>query len=151
MEYREDYYNFSHYILPYNVFNFKGMILKSIIKDTSCEDLKRSWDCVTVDNGIKSESPSFEMCLEKIDDDRSLIIIKIPEAKEVRETPFIGIIFDENFNELRYFVLEITEKLYGYSGFFLCEWSKEWNHINHKFYKELLSKDEFYKAVVKAI
>ncbi|WP_156946279.1 hypothetical protein [Clostridium akagii] len=49
---------------------------------------------------------------------KSLIIIKMPEAKEAQETPFISITYDENFDDIRYFVFEIAANFYGQSGFF---------------------------------
>ncbi len=150
MERREDYYLFSHYILPYNVFKLKGMMIKNISKDKLCAGLIRSWDSIKTENGVNSQSPNFEMNVKDMKNGKSLIIIKMPEAKETQETPFIGITYDENFDDIRYFVFEIAANLYGKSGFFLCEWSKELNHINHKFYKNLLNVKEFYNAVIEA-
>ncbi len=81
MERREDYYLFSHYILPYNVFRLKGMMIRNILNDKLCENLIRPWNIIETESGVNSQSPNFEMNVKDMENGKSLIIIKMPEAK----------------------------------------------------------------------
>ncbi|PJI10208.1 MULTISPECIES: hypothetical protein [Clostridium] len=134
--YREDYYKFSHYLLPYSIFKFGNVIIKRILEDEEefIESLKVSWNSIELEgNSIRSNPPSFDIDNIKIDENKTLIIIKIPEAKEERETSYIGIGFNKN-NDFRYFTYEIGKGLHYEKIYFLCEWTKKFNHINHGMY-----------------
>ncbi|URZ01259.1 hypothetical protein [Clostridium felsineum] len=136
--YREDYYKFSHYFLPNFLFKFGDIIIKRMLenKEEFIESLKISWNSIELEKSFtRNDPPSFEINNINIDEDKSLIIIKIPEAKEERETPYIGIGFNKS-NDIRYFTYEIGKGLHYEEIYFLCEWTRELKHINHGMYSD---------------
>ncbi|CAB1249293.1 hypothetical protein ACFHWD_20435 [Clostridium sp. MT-14] len=132
MEYREDYYKFSHVIFPISLFKYRKQFIQKIKKegDSFSTILKKGWNSIVIEKGIRNAPPSFKInLLNNIKNSYSLIVIEIPEARESTETPYIGIVFDKDYN-IRYFTYEI-EKEFGKKCYFLCEWSQDRTHINY--------------------
>lgn len=132
---RRDYYNFTHYLLPHTVFKFPEMTISNILgdKEKFAETLKVVWKTIELEDNVeRSIAPSFSFGIEKISDNTNLIILNIPEATEFLEAPFVGIVFDKKFN-VRYFTYEIN-KQDNKECYFLCEWEKEWRHVNYSSY-----------------
>jgi hypothetical protein len=126
MEQRMDYYKFTHYFLPHTVFNFPEITIGQILenKEKYAEKLKIVWKKIELeDNQQRSIAPNFSIDLKKINDNTTLIVLKIPEA------PYIGIVFDKEFN-IRYFTYEVGKDC-DKGTYHLCEWSKKWNHSNY--------------------
>ncbi|URZ04122.1 hypothetical protein [Clostridium felsineum] len=134
--YREEYYKFSHEFLPNSLFKFGDVIIKRVLEDREefVESLKESWKNIELEKSfIRSDPPSFKIDDLNIDKTKSLIIIKVPEAKEEREALYIGIGFNKE-NDIRYFTYEIGKGLHYENVYFLCEWTRELKHINHGMY-----------------
>ncbi|MCR3760580.1 hypothetical protein [Clostridium felsineum] len=134
--YREDYYKFSHYFLPYSLFKFGNLIIKRILedKDGFIKNLKTSWRNIELEKSfVRSNPPSFEIDNIEINKAKSLIVVKMPEAKEEKEALYIGIGFNKK-NDIRYFTYEIGKGIHFEDVYFLCEWTKELKHINHGVY-----------------
>ncbi len=132
MKARIDYYKFTHYFFPYILFNFSETVIKQILKNKECfaEKLILGWDDIGIEEDYqRSDAPSLSFEIENIDESSTLIILKIPEARGVLEAPFIGIYFNKEY-KVRYFTYEIAES-YDENCYFLCEWTKEWHHINY--------------------
>jgi hypothetical protein len=139
MEYREDYYKFSHVLFPISIFEHGQQIIQKILKDKDSfiNVLKNAWNGIVIEKGIKNVSPSFKInLLDNIKNPYSLIVIEIPEARESTETPYVGIVFDKDYN-IRYFTYEI-EKEFGEECYFLCEWAQNRTRMN---YGEHMKKD----------
>lgn len=132
MKKRMDYYKFTHYFLPHTLFNFSEVAIGQILKDKEkfAQKLKLTWRSIKLEgNEQRSQAPSFSFEIKKINDNYTLIVLKIPEAKDALEAPFIGIVFNKKY-KVRYFTYEIAESL-GDKCYLLCEWDQSWNHKNY--------------------
>lgn len=148
---RRDYYNFTHYLLPHTVFNFTEITINQILrnKDKFAEKLKCGWETIEIEEGEeRSTAPSFSFEIQEINDNNTLIILKIPEAAKFLEATFVGIVFDENFN-VRYFTYELGEDC-EVGRYHLCEWTPKWAHLNYGINMEYNTED-FINKVRKAV
>jgi hypothetical protein len=139
MSIREDYYKFSHLLLPHTVFNYGRVAIDRVKKDKNAFvlDLKRSWQSIQIEsNDSRNDAPSFQIDIRKLDVIHNLIILTIPETIEVWETPYIGITFDDAYN-IRYFTYEIGKTIEDKLVFFLCQLTKSGEHINYGKFEEL--------------
>jgi hypothetical protein len=137
MTQRKDYYEFSHKLLPESFFNYSKQIIQKLEKDPESfiPALKRTWNRTFSQTKFNDISPNFKVKISNnVKNSYSIITIEIPEAKEDLETPFIGITFDANYS-IRYFVYEIDKSL-GCCSYFLCEWTKDYKHLNYGIYLE---------------
>lgn len=129
---REDYYKFAHKYLPNTFFKYGEIAINMAVDDKLryAEKLKQTWKSMQLEGMLKKKYPSFEIDIKNIDEEYSLIIIEIPEARKAYETPFIGVLYNKEYN-VRYFTYEIAEEFGGENAYFLCEWTEKWDHINH--------------------
>ena len=84
---------------------------------------------------LRNESPLFKIDIKSINKEINLIVIKIPTAKEELEAYYLGVAYDENYN-VRYFTYEVTKGPGNDMLYALCEWTKDWSHINYGFYPD---------------
>jgi hypothetical protein len=137
MSYREDFYKFSHYFLPNKLFNSEGAIINRKLKNKEIltEALISIWQSIEIeDYSTKNILPEFSIEVRRMDNCNSIIVIKIPEAREELEALYIGIIFDKNF-KIRYFTYEIGVNSYQEKGYYLFECTINWENINYGFFK----------------
>jgi hypothetical protein len=88
------------------------------------------------DYSTKNILPEFSIEVRRMDNCNSIIVIKIPEAREELEALYIGIIFDKNF-KIRYFTYEIGVNPHQEKGYYLFECTINWENINYGFFKEI--------------
>lgn len=136
--YREDFYKFSHYFLPNKLFNSEGSVINRKLKNKDIleEALINIWQNIEMeDYSTKNILPEFSIEVRRMDNCNSIIVIKIPEAREELEALYIGIIFDKNF-KIRYFTYEIGVNPHQEKGYYLFECTINWESINYGFFKE---------------
>ena len=136
MDTREDYYKFAHYLFPYMMFNYGKAVIGQMTKekDIFAQRLRKNWENIKIENTInRSIPPNFHIDIKRLDVIHNLIVVTLPEASEAWETPYIGITFDDNC-DIKYFTYEIGKISDSQEGYFLCQWTPDWKHINHGSY-----------------
>ena len=132
MSYREDYYKFTHYLVPYTVFSYGRLMIYRMEKNENSfiEELKRTWAAIELEKPqLRNEYPSFGIETIQLTVEHTGII-SIPEASESQEAMYIAIVFDTTDN-FRYFTYEIGKGNQGRPLYFLCEWTQSQQHINY--------------------
>lgn len=77
-----------------------------------------------------------------------MAIIHVPEASEAMEAPYIGIVFDKEFNA-RYFTYEIGDYMdKDYCA--VCEWSLNREHVSWQIHNEC-SLENFIREIMTII
>lgn len=147
MGYREDYYKFSHKLLPQAFFSFGKTTIERILenKEQFIKKLKYTWESMQLDSRVRRKAPSFEIDIRELDSTYSLIVVKIPEANKPMETPYIGVLFDKDYN-IRYFTYEISNEINGKHEYLMCEWTQQWEHLNYG-----LQEDGEYETFLRAL
>jgi hypothetical protein len=130
---REDYYKFTHHLMPHTIFNYGRLLVYRMMRneDEFIDNLKKTWLSIEVEKGdFKSDPPEFELNIINLNAEHTAIIITIPEAMEKQEAVYIGIIYDKDDN-FRYFTYEIGEGNQHEKLYFLCEWTSNREHLNY--------------------
>lgn len=136
MEYREDYYKFTHYLMLHTIFNYGKLFVYRLLRNEELfiENLKKTWATIELDKPqLRNNSPNFELDIINLNVEHTGIIITIPEAIETQEAFYIGITYDENDN-FRYFTYEIGKGSNEDTIYFLCERTSSGDYINYGFH-----------------
>jgi hypothetical protein len=135
MSYREDYYKFTHLLLPNSCLKYGRLIAYRIMRNQEIfiENLKSIWKSMDLEKPqLRNNSPSFQVENVQLNPEHTGIIFSIPEAAENGEANFIGIVYDSNDN-FRYFTYEIGEDEHHGKVYNLCELDKAGNHFVYGF------------------
>ena len=133
MSYREDYYKFTHYLMPHTVFNYGRLMIYRMERNENSfiEELKRTWSTIELEKPqLRNVSPSFGIETIQLTVEHTGIITCIPEASEAQEAMYLAIVFDTTDN-FRYFTYEIGKEKEAEPLYFLCEWTQNRQHINY--------------------
>ena len=136
--YREDYYKFAHHFFPYTVFKYPKALINNIImnKDMFAKNMTLQWGKIPLKNSTcRNKAPIFKIELIKVNENISLIVIKVPTAKEELEAYYMGVSYDKNYN-IRYFTYEIAKGFKDNALYAMCEWTPAWDHINYGLYSD---------------
>lgn len=139
MSYREDYYKFSHNLLPHMIFNYGSYVLDWIQRDKKAfvDTLKHSWEKILLENELnRSSAPDFSIEIRCLNELQTLIVLSIPGSEYIYETPYIFISVDTD-NLMNYFTCEIGEYINDTRNYYLCQWTREKEHINYQVFHDL--------------
>jgi len=89
--------------------------------------------CDGIGEQEKRQASNFEIVIENINDNISLLAIKMPEPKGMPEAKYIAFLFFLDTPErIRYFTYELNlNSETKENSFFVCEWSKNGDHLNY--------------------
>jgi hypothetical protein len=123
MSYREDYYKFTHSLLPDLCLKSGKLLVYRVMRNQEIfiENLKSIWESMYLEKPqLRNSSPGFQVENVKLNLEHGGIIISIPEAAENGEANFIAAVYDLNDN-FRYFTYEIGEDKHGKKVYYLWE------------------------------
>lgn len=134
---RQDYYKFTHFLMPHTIFNYGRLFVYRLLRDEEAfmENLKSTWSSIELEEPeLRNDSPNFSIEIIYPNIEHTVIIVSIPEATEPLEADYIGITYDENDN-FRYFTYEIGKGEHEETLYFLFEWTSTGEHINYGSYE----------------
>jgi hypothetical protein len=130
---KEDYYKFTHQLMPHTVFNHGRLLVYRLMRNEELfiENLKITWSTIELEKPqLRSSPPDFALHIIDFNIEHTGIILSVPAATEDGEAVYIGIIYDKNDN-FRYFTYEIGKGIKGETLYFLCECTADWEHFNY--------------------
>lgn len=136
MSFREDYYKFTHLLMPHAAFNYGRLLTYRMLRDERAfiENLKKTWSVIELeDPQCRNDPPDFSIDITYPNVEHTVIIITIPQAAEAQEAIYIGITYDKD-DRFRYFTYELGKGISGETIYFLCEWTRDGEHVNYGAY-----------------
>ncbi|MDP4091347.1 MAG: hypothetical protein Q8930_19045 [Bacillota bacterium] len=139
MGFREDYYEFTQSLMPHTVLNYGRLLVYRLLRDEEAfiENLKKTWLSLQLEEPqCRNDLPDFSIDITYPNVEHTVIIITIPQAAEPLEASYIGITYDKD-DRFRYFTYEIGKGINGEAIYFLCERTKDGEHINYGAYENV--------------